>query len=241
MGKSLSIGGITSTAKKPLIAVPLLLTDETMIHDVLTDPRLLGADVLEWRIDAWREIQTLTDKLIGQIVRESVKPLILTWRTAAEGGQRVYQADDYRRVYLAGLHAQVAAIDVEIDLLTQQTDVLMRARAQNIPVIGSRHDWHFPDQLQSRLTSLIDQPVDVLKYAVAVEQVEQAQQLLACTKEASQLTDKPFITMAMGDAGQITRIQGIRYGSQLTFAQIGQASAPGQLTLEIIRDHFPVD
>ena len=41
--------------------------------------------------------------------------------------------------------------------------------------------------------------------------------------------------MAMGDLGKITRIDGISFGSAVTFGCLGKASAPGQIEVENLR------
>ena len=43
--------------------------------------------------------------------------------------------------------------------------------------------------------------------------------------------DYPLITMAMGGLGAVSRISGQVFGSCMTFASFGKASAPGQLLL----------
>ena len=38
--------------------------------------------------------------------------------------------------------------------------------------------------------------------------------------------------MAMGDLGKVTRVSGELFGSCLTFASVGRASAPGQIAVD---------
>ena len=45
----------------------------------------------------------------------------------------------------------------------------------------------------------------------------------------------PFIGISMGPCGQVTRTEGGKAGSILTFASAGEASAPGQIALADMR------
>ncbi len=48
-----------------------------------------------------------------------------------------------------------------------------------------------------------------------------------------QRSDRPLITMAMGGLGAVTRMSGEIFGSNLTFGTLGEASAPGQLEVQV--------
>ena len=41
--------------------------------------------------------------------------------------------------------------------------------------------------------------------------------------------------MSMGELGQISRLVGGAFGSMLTFATVGESSAPGQMPIEAVR------
>ena len=59
--------------------------------------------------------------------------------------------------------------------------------------------------------------------------------LLQTTAQISAQTMHPIITMSMGKLGVISRISGATFGSAVTFATVGQASAPGQIPLDKMR------
>lgn len=58
--------------------------------------------------------------------------------------------------------------------------------------------------------------------------------LLNASYSHSLVTRQPFITMAMGQIGKITRLSGQLVGSAATFASLGRGSAPGQLDLNTV-------
>ena len=54
---------------------------------------------------------------------------------------------------------------------------------------------------------------------------------MRATHEVGERVEVPLLTMAMGTAGQTTRLTGEVFGSALTFCALGTPSAPGQVEL----------
>ena len=62
-------------------------------------------------------------------------------------------------------------------------------------------------------------------------------ELLAATAEmADHHPETPVITMSMGALGAVSRLAGETFGSAMTFANPGQASAPGQVALDVVNE-----
>ena len=60
-------------------------------------------------------------------------------------------------------------------------------------------------------------------------------ELLAATAEMTDLhPETPVITMSMGALGGVSRLCGEAFGSAMTFANPGTASAPGQVPLDVV-------
>lgn len=238
MGKVLQLGTTKRPDNRPLIAVSMMVHNVQELDDYFVNPEYQQADVLEWRIDAWQELTTLTREILDKVVRMSKRPIIFTWRTEMEGGLKTYQKDQYTVLYQNAIEAGVAAIDIEVALVNEQHVLITQAQRNAVVVIGSRHDWTYPSNLNLKMHTLNDFPIDVLKYAVMVENQDQAQTLLEAARELSNQTEKPLIAMAMGSVGSYTRLVGFSYGSQLTFAQMNTVSAPGQLSIAEVRQYF---
>jgi len=71
--------------------------------------------------------------------------------------------------------------------------------------------------------------------AVMPQSVEDVLTLLTATNTARQQLQQPIITMSMGDLGKVSRMAGEVFGSCLSFATVGAASAPGQIALDHLR------
>ena len=60
--------------------------------------------------------------------------------------------------------------------------------------------------------------------------------LLGATQEmVRRWADRPVITMSMAPLGTVSRLCGEVFGSAMTFGTAGQASAPGQIPAEELR------
>ena len=78
---------------------------------------------------------------------------------------------------------------------------------------------------------------DLPKLAVMPQSRTDVLELLAATAEMAGLhPETPIITMSMGALGAVSRLSGEALGSAMTFANPGQASAPGQVSLEVVNE-----
>ena len=78
---------------------------------------------------------------------------------------------------------------------------------------------------------------DLPKVAVMPQSRADVLTLLAATAEmADHHPETPIITMSMGALGAVSRLAGEAFGSAMTFANPGQASAPGQVSLDVVND-----
>ena len=78
---------------------------------------------------------------------------------------------------------------------------------------------------------------DLPKLAVMPQSRTDVLELLAATAEmADRHPETPIITMSMGALGAVSRLAGEAFGSAMTFANPGQASAPGQVSLEVVNE-----
>ena len=78
---------------------------------------------------------------------------------------------------------------------------------------------------------------DLPKLAVMPRCRTDVLELLAATAEMADLhPETPVITMSMGALGAVSRLAGEIFGSAMTFANPGQASAPGQVSLDIVNE-----
>ncbi len=226
---------------RPKVCVPIV---GKTTREILEDARqilALPADVVEWRADHYDDVWE-NDKLLdtARALREILggKPILFTFRTANEGGERPIDADRYEE--LLGTMARSGLIDlIDVEIFMGDDTVrriIADAHEQNVPIVASNHDFEKTppqDEIVRRLCRMQDFGADILKIALMPRCRQDVLTLLAATLEMSERhTDRPLITMSMAGMGLVSRLTGECFGSALTFGAASKASAPGQIGAE---------
>lgn len=169
------------------------------------------------------------------------KPLLATFRSKKEGGERTVSVDSYFGLYAALL--QSTAIDLlDVEMMKPETriiEIVALAHAKRVAVVLSNHDFESTpahNVIIERLQRQQQLGGDILKLAAMPKSPNDVLTLMAATQEMHALyAQRPLLTMSMGPLGVASRLVGQLTGSALTYASIGSASAPGQLDAEAVR------
>lgn len=238
MRELLKIGAVSAEQTRPLVAVPFQVKNERDFDEQLNQYNQSQADVIEWRLDCWTELNQLMAEL-PILLQRFEKPILVTYRTASEGGQAEYKADVYRKLYTVAIQNGVSAVDIELEHLADVDAVVKLAKQYKVMTIGSKHVFNVSDfTVEQYLEAAVSATVDAVKLAILPNTQTDVDELLQATEQVSLRTKKPLITIAMGLLGQKSRLDGWRYGSQLTFASLVDQSAPGQLDLNTVLQHL---
>lgn len=237
--------GPLAGGRLPAVCVPLLGASVAELEAEAREAVAAGADALEWRIDAFPDVAVpgAAAAALGQL-RASLAgvPLIATLRSAREGG-RDRGLDDRQALAIVEAIAGCGMADfVDVEIAAGEAAVAaVRAAAgqAGTQLIGSSHDFAGtpPEpEILARFRRAAELGVDVAKVAVMPAGARDVLALLSATETASRELAIPLISMAMGQAGLVSRVFGATFGSALTFAAGRQASAPGQLpAAELVR------
>lgn len=215
---------------------------------VLEQAGVIGAnadvDLIELRID-YLDFATDPAKVseLGKQVAQAVKgkPLILTFRTKAEGGTKTIADADYGTLYKALIKEKfIDLLDVEMFRDPQVVkEVVDEAHKAGIKVVMSSHDFKgtpSTEEIVARLRKQDAIGADVLKIAVMPKSPADVIKLLDATAQVrANYSLKPQLNMSMGGLGAISRLSGEVFGSDLTFGMIGEPSAPGQVAVNELR------
>lgn len=228
----------------PKVCVPIVGVTREEILAAGEQIKEIGADVVEWRVDWYEHVFDFpqveeTAKQLRGVLGET--PLLFTFRTSKEGGEKAIETDAY--VALNEAIARTGYVDlVDVEAFTGDEavrQVIATAHDCGVKVVASNHDFHkTPDQaeLVSRLRKMQDLGADIPKIAVMPQNKKDVLVLLAATEEMySSYADRPIITMSMAGTGVISRLCGEVFGSALTFGAAGKASAPGQMGVEDLK------
>lgn len=225
----------------PKIIVPIVGVTKEEILSAARSFDAIPIDVVEWRVD-WFEgvfdFARIEDVLkeLRDILGDT--PLLMTFRTSKEGGEKDIDADAYKELNIkAAKTGYVDFVDVEIftgDKIV--SEIIDAVHAAGVKVIASNHDFDktpAKSDIIYRLRKMQDMGADIPKIAVMPQSKKDVLTLLAATEEmTSCYTDRPIITMSMAGTGVISRLCGEVFGSSMTFGAAGKASAPGQMGVE---------
>ena len=281
---SLTWGGCTIPGDGGVPAVAVSLTGPTAAHARAQARHAIdaGADVLELRVDLLEEVDALaafteapgeessaTDSMVVTTAAAQVleclrrmadvvdaTPLLLTCRTAAEGGRARLDDSGYGALLrsvldeLAGWEPErrPSAIDVEVQrgCLPQVSE---QAHGLGIDVVASFHDFKATpadDVLEDVLARMVSEGADLAKIAVWPTEADDVARLLGVCARATAAPREgaglglPVAAMSMGTLGAVSRVAPA-FGTALTFAVVpdelgeSQASAPGQLPIQDVR------
>ena len=284
-GTSLPRGGCAITSGSgELPAVAVSLTGPTAARARIQARHAIeaGADVLELRVDLLEEADALVafaeasgaespapDPMVVvtaaaqvlECLRRMVDvvdgvPLLLTCRTATEGGRAHLDDAGYGAVLGAVLddlstwapERRPAAIDVEVQRGCLP-GVSEQAHGLGIDVVASFHDFEATpadDVLEEVLARMVNEGADLAKIAVWPTSADDVARLLGVCARATAGAGEaaalgvPVAAMSMGALGAVSRVAPA-FGTALTFAVVSdeqgetQASAPGQLPIQDVR------
>jgi 3-dehydroquinate dehydratase / shikimate dehydrogenase len=242
------IPGIMKPTKKPIIgksmtllAVPIAQTRFEKALEAIESAVRQGADVLELRTDC---LEGLSSESVGQLiaaVHRAGKPALVTCRDQAEGGNRSIDLAVRTEILVGALRQGADFIDCEYrNFQKSQVRKPILEELQRHPaarLILSAHNFQGPfDNLISLYDNMVAScPQAIPKIAFAAHHVSDCLPAfdLLLTRRGN------AIVIAMGPAGQITRILARKFGSLLTFACLDAESstAPGQMGLSQFRDY----
>lgn len=243
--KRIDCKNIILTNQDTKICVPVIGKNRDEIICQLSEIVKMKPDIIEWRADFF-ESQTLTEyeNVLNEIrgILGTV-PMIFTFRTLNEGGNRDITWDRYCELccFIAeiGNHYNVSFIDVEAYRNKEQAkELIEEIKKYGIKVIGSNHNFDWTpgkDEMIQILKTTEDLGADISKLAVMPLEKEDVWRLIEASEMADRMIKIPIITMSMGELGAVTRIATNLTKSVMTFAAGVEASAPGQIDINKMR------
>jgi 3-dehydroquinate dehydratase-1 len=196
MQQAVTIRNKTLGGGKPWIIVPMVGKSAGELVAKAREISGYDVDMVEWRADFYEDvfdhnavIDTLAqvNKTLGDI------PLLFTFRTANEGGEKEITPEAYAALNGAVVRSDYAdAVDVEImggDVLTER--IIRDAHQNHTVVVASNHDFHATpekDEIIRRLRKMQDMHADVLKIAVMPRSMADVLTLMTAVNKWRRLT-----------------------------------------------------
>lgn len=242
--KTITVKNIVFGEGAPKIIVSLMGKDIPGVIAEAQDYRQADFDILEWRVDHFTDVATLSSVIeavrqIKAIIPD--KPLLFTFRSAQEGGEQALSPQAYIALNLAAVDSGLVDM-IDLELFTGDDlvkEAVAHAHANQVKVIMSNHDFHQTPpkaEIVKRLCKMQELGADIPKIALMPQSNGDVLTLLTATLEMhEQHATGPIITMSMAKTGIISRLAGETFGSAATFGAVKKASAPGQISVTDLR------
>jgi len=196
----------------------------------LDDAMAAGASIVEARIDEYASHDTAY--VVEQLQQLAGLPVLATIRHRREGGRWEHPEAERLALYETILPL-CDAVDAEIYSRDTFAPLAKHARAAGKLVIGSYHDFQAMPSTR-KMSAVVNygkaRGAQVIKIAAMCRRRSDLQDLARFTLATRGET--PVVAVGMGEHGAASRIFMPMLGSLLTYTFIGEATAPGQLTLD---------
>ena len=232
------------------ICVPIVGPSIEEILSQVQEAVQAKVDLIELRPDMWMKNSHISEEayistivnLVEEVHSKYEKmPMLFAWRSLAEGGETSLSNENYGNLLQAIVDQNVVdAVDVELFAYTDTIgQIIKEAHHQGLQTVMSYHNFLSTPKvkrLHIYAERMISAGAAVIKFALMPTTNEDVLSVLQFTKELTERYPQlPRITMSMGKLGQMTRTCGHVFGNCLTFGTLGQASAPGQVEVAVLK------
>ncbi|HGM3508278.1 TPA: type I 3-dehydroquinate dehydratase [Clostridioides difficile] len=241
MKKIVQVKNINIGEGVPKICVPIIGKNKEDIIKEVKELKEACLDIIEWRVDFFENVENIQE--VKNTLYElksyiSNIPLLFTFRSIVEGGEKLISKDYYitlnKEISNTGL---IDLLDVELFIGDEIVEEVVNfAHKKGVKVIISNHDFNKTpkkEEIISRLCRMQELGADLPKIAVMPQNEKDVLVLLEATNEMFRIyADRPIVTMSMSGVGVISRLCGEIFGSALTFGAAKNVSAPGQISFK---------
>src|ERR1700676_2342265 len=217
--------GLFGTGKSKVCAVTAAATAVEMAAQARA--ALLETPTVELRLD-WLRSEAERRRLLAWVKRQNFGKrvrLMATCRRVAAGGKFKSGVKEEMYWLAQAREAGCAWCDVEIETLRELPDKTLCGRGVPSKVLLSVHDFKRTPTLPSEMM-VANHGVAAVKLAARANTIADSVRLLGAAR-----TSKNLVAVPMGEIGLPAPILALREGSALAYAPVGEATAPGQVSL----------
>lgn len=215
-----------------MFCVPIIASDT---EDAVKKMEMAAgvADVLEVRLDLMDSFD------IPALVRAAGKPVIITCRSAGEGGRGRDNPEKTAGYLLSAIEAGADIVDVELTLPKGIKDRLIAASGKSEIIISSHITACTPslEELEWVLRESVAAGGDIIKIVTTAREWDDNIRMLKLVKLAKKENVR-IISFCMGKLGRLSRIFSLPMGAYMTFASMepGQETADGQISISKMKE-----
>lgn len=243
MSKTVKVNNLLIGEGIAKICIPIVGNSEEEIIKQADVVMSMKPDLVEWRCDCF-ESEDITEVIgcmekIRKIIGDT--PLIFTFRTKSEGGEKEITSETYDALNIAVAKSGLAdLIDVEAYSKGEKSKQLItQIKEMGAKVIASNHNFEMTPaagEIEEILFTMEGYGADICKIAVMPNDKTDVDELINASIVSDEKLGIPVVTMSMSELGAVTRVCTKLTKSAITFAAGVKASAPGQMSGEMVRD-----
>jgi 3-dehydroquinate dehydratase / shikimate dehydrogenase len=217
--------GLFGTGKSRVCAVVAAASAVEMARQVRE--ALRETPTVELRLD-WLRNDAERGRLLGWVAQQKFSgvALMATCRRVAAGGKFKGGVEAQLYWLIEAREAGCAWCDVEVETLRELPGKSVRGYPVPRRVLLSVHDFERTPELPREIAVPDHGDVDAMKIAASARTIADSVRLVELARRS-----KNFVAVPMGEIGLPARILALREGSALAYAPVGEATAPGQVSL----------
>lgn len=192
---------------------------------------LQKSDYVEIRFDFLKPSDV---PLVLSGVKKDLKRIVCTLRPKSEGGK--FSGKEKERVAILKLIAEYCPflLDVEHNTMKKNKHLVEYLKKSKTNILVSWHDFKKTPEPNVLLKKLGEMKKfsDHIKIVTTAKKVDDAAKILSLYAKKSKIK---LIAFTMGEEGKISRILCLFLGSPYTYASLGKAIAPGQISVDELK------
>ena len=199
---------------------------------------LRSTPTVELRLD-WLKTDTERQRFLN-LLRKGGFPkatFLATCRRQESGGK--FMGDIARQLHWLNQAREAGCqwCDIEMETLRELPEGFLRSYPVPPQILLSIHDFERTPKLPKKIFVSQHGQVDAVKIAAHTETIADSVRLLNVARRS-----RNFVAVPMGNVGLPARLLALREGSELAYAPVAEATAPGQVSLkemlQLYRSHL---
>jgi 3-dehydroquinate dehydratase type I len=210
-----------------MFCIPIIArdTEEALRKMAMVAPL---ADIVEVRLDLMDSFE------LGPIIRSSVKPVLITYRSEREGGMGKEDPYTVAGYLVSAIQEGANLIDLELGMPLTVRERILDARGGTKVIISTHINDGTPsrDVIKRIFNESVSEGGNIVKIVTRASRWDDNFRLLELIPEAREM-GVDIIAFCTGPLGRMSRIFSLLMGAHMTFTSIqkGEESAEGQIPI----------
>lgn len=227
-------------ARLPRICVPIVASNPAeMIQKA--DAVVRDNSFIEFRLDYLPKPSLALQKIKAFVEYHPEVLIVATCRRAATGGKFRGSIASEVDILVKAANQGCHLVDLEVETAAQLKPADFNRLRRSANLILSHHDFRGTRKLEETFARMTQYPADFFKVVGSANTLTDNAVMMKFLERHSH--QHYMIGLCMGEQGLISRILGVRAGSQFTFGAVGpgEETAPGQISARALQDTYRIE